>query len=187
MSERFSFRNLPLAGLKLVERCPLADQRGWLQRFYCVDEFAAMGLPKPIAQINVTSTKHAGTVRGMHFQYSPAAESKIISCLRGRIFDVAVDLRRDSPTFLQWHAEILSPEAMNSLIIPEGFAHGFQTLTDECEMLYFHTAKYQADCEGGVNPIDPMLAINWPIAITDLSDRDRTHALLTSTFAGIDL
>lgn len=187
MSERFQISELPLAGLKLIERRPLVDQRGWLQRFYCVEEFHAMGLQKPIVQINMTSTKYAGTVRGLHFQYPPAAETKVISCLRGRVFDVAVDLRRGSPTFLQWHAEILSPEAMNSLLIPEGFAHGFQTLTDECEMLYFHTAMYRVDCESGLSAMDPRIAIDWPNPIASLSDRDRAHALLTSEFVGIEL
>lgn len=187
MSQRFNFRELPLQGLILLERRALSDERGWLQRFYCVDEFAALGVQKPIAQINVTSTKFEGTVRGMHFQYPPATETKIISCLRGRVFDVAVDLRRGSPTFLQWHAEILSADVANSLLIPDGFAHGFQALTDDCEMLYFHTATYRSDCECGLNPADPMLAIAWPKPITHLSERDRTHASLTSEFIGVQL
>lgn len=187
MSERISVRELPLRGLKLLERRSIGDARGWLQRYFCAEELAEVGMHKPLAQINLTFTQRAGTVRGMHFQYPPAAEIKIISCLRGKVFDVAVDVRRGSPTFLQWHAEILAPEAMNSLLIPEGFAHGFQALSDECEMLYFHTATYQAEYESGLHPLDPTLAISWPLANSELSERDNGHPLLTAQFTGVDL
>ena len=106
-------------------------------------------------QINHTLTGRRGTVRGMHYQRPPHAETKFISCLRGEVFDVAVDLRHDSPTFLRWHAEVLSAENHRTLVVPEGFAHGFQTLAEDCELLYLHTAAFAADSEGALNANDP--------------------------------
>jgi len=184
---RFDFRPTPLDGLVVVERQPRGDSRGFLSRLYCAEEFAAAGAARPIAQINQTQTRRSGTIRGLHFQHPPYAETKLVSCLRGEVFDVAVDLRRGSPTFLQWHAERLSPENRRSLLIPEGFAHGMQALADDTELLYLHTAPYHAASEGGVNPLDPRLAIAWPLTVADVSDRDRSHALLTPAFEGIEL
>ncbi|CDN46376.1 dTDP-4-dehydrorhamnose 3,5-epimerase family protein [Neorhizobium galegae] len=182
---RFTVTDLPLAGLKLVERQNLGDSRGFLSRMFCADELAPVGWEKPIAQINLTMTARQGTVRGMHFQRPPHAEMKLVNCLRGAVFDVAVDLRRDSPTFLRWHAQELSAENRRSLLIPEGFAHGFQALTDDCELLYFHSMPYAAGSEGALNALDPALAIAWPLEITEMSDRDRGHSFLTSQFTGL--
>jgi len=123
-------------------------------------------------------------VRGLHFQHPPHAEDKLVSCLRGEVFDVAVDLRQGSATFLQWHAEILSADNARSLLIPQGFAHGFQTLTDDCELLYLHSRAYAAGAEGALNVRDPALAIRWPLAFTDISERDAQHPLLTREFTG---
>jgi dTDP-4-dehydrorhamnose 3,5-epimerase len=123
----------------------------------------------------------------MHFQLPPHAEMKLVSCMRGRVFDVVVDLRHGSPTFLQWHGEELSAESGRTLCIPEGFAHGFQTLTDDCEMLYLHTAAYEAAAERGVSPVDPRVAIRWPLPIAQLSERDAGHAPLADDYAGIRL
>jgi dTDP-4-dehydrorhamnose 3,5-epimerase len=122
----------------------------------------------------------------MHFQRPPYAETKFVSCLRGEVFDVAVDLRRGSPTFLFWHGEILSADNHRTMVIPEGFAHGFQTLCDDCEMLYFHSAAYHEAAEGGVNALDPLLAIKWPLEVTTLSDRDLAHPRLVGEFKGLD-
>ena len=105
--------------------------------------------------------------------------------VRGRVFDVVIDLRQESPTFLKWHGEILSPELNNSLLIPKGFAHGFQALANDCELLYFHTASYHQQSEGGVSPADPMIGISWPLVVTEISDRDMTHPLLTANFKGL--
>ena len=185
MNQRFHRRPLPLPGLALVERQPIADQRGYLERMFCADTFAALGLAKPIVQINHTLTRTQGTVRGMHFQHPPHAETKVISCLRGEVFDVAVDLRRGSPTFLRWHGETLSGENHRTLIIPEGFAHGFQALTDDCELLYFHTARHTPHAEGGISPTDPRLAIVWPLPVTELSERDAGWTLLSAQFDGL--
>ena len=184
---RFDFISTPLAGLTLVQRKAIEDQRGFLSRFYCADEFREAGLNKPIAQINHTLTRNKGAVRGLHFQYPPHAETKLVSCLHGEIFDVAVDLRCGSPTFLHWHGVILSAQNRQSLLIPEGFAHGFQALTGDCELIYLHTAAYCPEAEGAFYVGDPRLGIAWPLAITEISERDRKHKLIEQGFQGIAL
>lgn len=182
MSGRFDILSTELHGLAVLQRKPLGDARGYLERMYCFDELAGLLGERRIAQINHTFTAARGTVRGMHFQHPPHAETKLVSCLRGEVFDVAVDLRHTSPTFLRWHAEILSPDNHRTLLIPEGFAHGFQTLTNDCEMLYLHTHAYQAAAEGGLRADDPALAIGWPLPVVGLSPRDSAHPLLDAGF-----
>lgn len=182
---RFEFTPTPMTGLTRVERKRLEDHRGFLSRLFCAEEFRAIGFDKPISQVNHTLTRRAGTIRGLHFQRPPHAEIKLVSCLRGEVFDVAIDLRQHSPTFLHWHGEILSAVNQRSLLIPEGFAHGFQTLTDHCELVYCHTAAYRSEAEGALHVLDPRLAIAWPLAMTDLSERDRHHPLLDLDFAGL--
>ena len=184
---RFNFSSFPLAGLIRIERQSIGDSRGSFERMFCSDEMQSIGWHKKIAQVNHTHTKSKGVIRGLHFQNPPHAEMKIVSCIRGEVWDVTVDLRANSATFLHWHAEVLSGKNGYSLLIPEGFAHGFQTLTDEVEMLYFHSEKYEPKSEAGLNPEDPMLNIVWPIVITELSLRDRSHPLLNSQFRGIAL
>jgi dTDP-4-dehydrorhamnose 3,5-epimerase len=146
---------------------------------------AAAGFVLPIAQINHTLTKRRGAVRGMHFQHPPHSEDKFISCLRGEILDVAVDLRHGSPSFLRWHTEILSAENARSLLVPQGFAHGFQTLSDDCELLYLHSRPYAETAEGALNVRDPALGIDWPLPFADISARDAAHPFLTPDFTGI--
>ncbi len=188
MSNRFSFQPTALSGLFVAQRQVLADSRGKFSRMYCLDELRQVGFERNITQINYSCTSSKGTIRGLHFQYPPHAEAKIVSCLQGEVFDVAVDLRQDSPTFLQWHGEILSADNDKSLCIPEGFAHGFQTLTDNCELLYLHTSPYQPDFEGGLNIQDPQVSIDWPLPIMELSQRDRTHPFIQeSKFTGVSL
>lgn len=182
---RFTVMDSPLRGLKLVERQRLSDIRGFLSRLFCAEELADVGWRKPIVQINHTHTAKRGTVRGMHFQCPPHAEMKLVSCIRGEVWDVAVDVRVGSPTFLHWHAERLSAENGCALLIPEGFAHGLQTLTDDVEMLYCHSESYSAEVEGGLSPTDPCLGIVWPLAIIELSGRDAGHPLITSDFEGV--
>jgi dTDP-4-dehydrorhamnose 3,5-epimerase len=184
---RFDIIPTPLSGLKLVQRKAIEDQRGFLSRFYCAEEFAEAGISKPIAQINHTLTKKAGAVRGLHFQHSPHAETKMVSCLRGEIWDVAVDLRSGSPTFLQWHGEILSATNRKSLLIPEGYAHGFQALSEDCELIYLHTAAYHPEAEGALNVADPRLGISWHMPVEDLSERDRSHPFISPEYQGIVL
>lgn len=187
MSPRFDILATPIAGLHVLQRKPIGDSRGYLERLFCAEELRGLCPGKNIAQINHTLTANAGAVRGMHFQHPPHAETKFVSCLRGEVFDVAVDLRHDSPTFLRWHAERLSADNHKTLVIPEGFAHGFQTLTDDCEMLYFHTTAYQPGAEGGLNAQDPHLAIQWPLPVAGLSARDAAHPFLDSDFTGVTL
>ncbi len=185
MSHNLQIVDTPLQGLKLIQRNPIGDHRGYLERMYCMAELQTVIPNRPIVQINHSMTAQRGTVRGLHFQHPPSAETKIVSCLCGEVFDVAVDLRRGSPTFLHWHAEILSDVNHRTLLIPEGFAHGFQTLKEGCELLYFHTAAYQPDAEGGLNSQDPRLDIRWPEAVRELSSRDAGHPLMTEEFDGI--
>ena len=185
MSTRFDIIETPIGGLRVLQRKPIGDNRGYLERLFCAEELQTLALGKPVCQINHTLTAHQGTVRGMHFQRPPHAEIKFVSCLRGKVFDVAVDLRDNSPTFLHWHAEVLSAENHRTLVLPEGFAHGFQALSSDCELLYFHTAAYAPDAEAGLNPKDPRLPIKWPLPVTGLSPRDAGHPLLNDDFSGI--
>ncbi len=185
MSARFDLIATGIAGLKVLQRKPLGDARGYLERMFCAEELEPLLAGRRIVQVNHTLTATRGTVRGLHFQHPPHAETKFVSCLRGEVFDVAVDLRRDSPTFLHWHGEILSADNHRTLMIPEGCAHGFQTLSDDCEMLYFHTAAYRAEAEGGLNALDPVVAIKWPRDVVMMSDRDRSLPLFSSEFKGL--
>ncbi len=176
----------PLVGLKVIQRRCIEDSRGYFSRLFCAEELREAGFRGAIIQINQTLTRHRGAVRGMHFQNAPCAEAKIVGCLRGSVFDVAVDLRRGSPTFLSWYGEVLSAENRKSLLIPEGFAHGFQTLTDDCELLYFHSAPYVPTAEGALNACDSRLSIEWPLPVGEMSERDRSHPHLKSDFTGIE-
>lgn len=184
---RFNIVDLPLDGLRRVERKMLGDNRGFLSRIFCAEELGRAGWNKPIAQINHTYTAKRGTVRGLHFQCSPHAEMKLVSCLRGEVWDVAVDLRAASPTFLQWRAERLSAENGFALLIPEGFAHGFQALSNDVELLYCHSSPYVPEADAGLNVQDPSLAITWPLPIVELSARDSQHTLLNEQFSGLIL
>lgn len=184
---RFTLHATPLAGLLTVQRTALEDPRGSFSRLYCSEELREAGLDAPIAQVNLSHTHACGAMRGLHFQHPPHAETKLVSCLRGEVWDVAVDLRRGSPTFLHWHAEILSEANRRSLLVPQGFAHGFQTLQDDCELLYLHTAAYHPAAEGALRATDPRLGIAWPLPIADMSERDRGHPLLDADFEGITL
>ena len=185
--KRFTVIETPINGLKVLQRQQIGDDRGYLERLYCADELGDLGWPKPIAQINHSFTGTKGTVRGMHFQRQPHVEAKLVSCIQGEIWDVAVDLRAGSATFMHWHAQILSAENRHAYLIPEGFAHGLQTLSDDCELIYVHSAAYAPEADAGLNPRDSQLAIDWPIGITELSDRDARHPELSNTFVGISL
>jgi dTDP-4-dehydrorhamnose 3,5-epimerase len=184
---RFSVKESGIEGLLVVERLRLADARGFLARLFCAEEFRLFGWDQPVAQINHTFTLRRGTVRGMHFQHHPHCEKKLVNCLRGEIWDVAVDIRHGSPTFLHWHGETLSAGNCRSLLLPEGFAHGFQALTDDAELIYLHSAPYAAEAEGALHPLDPELAIEWPLPVQDMSEKDSSHPFIDSTFAGVRL
>ena len=183
----FLIIDTPIIGLKVIQRKPIGDGRGYLARIFCADQLKNAGWQKTIAQINQTVTKKRGTIRGMHFQNTPYAEMKLVSCLQGEIWDVAVDLRKNSPTFLQWYAEKLTSENCRALLIPEGFAHGFQTLSDNCELIYLHSAPYFREAEAGIRSNDPMLNISWPLEFFEISTRDLEYPLLSEQFTGIEL
>ena len=181
----FDVAPTPLAGLMLVTRRRRDDARGFFSRFFCAQEMAELGWHQPVAQVNHSLTRQTGAVRGLHFQRPPHAEDKYVSCLRGAVFDVAVDLRHGSPTFLRWHGETLSAGNGRSLLIPQGFAHGFQALEPDSELIYLHSRPYAPEAEGGLQVSDPRLAIAWPRPVIDLSERDASHPLLTDGFAGL--
>lgn len=185
MTTRFEGQETPLAGLTLIRRRRLSDERGFLTRLFCPDELVEYGWHGSVRQLNETGTVHKGTVRGLHFQRPPYAEIKLVTCTRGRILDVAVDLREGSPTFLQHFAVELSEENDASLLIPKGFAHGFQALTDDVRLIYAHSEAYVAEAEGGLHPEDPALAIRWPLPVQRLSARDAAHSSLTPDYLGM--
>ena len=171
----------------VIEPEPFQDERGAFSRVYCEDEFKEIGLTKKIVQINYSSTTKKGAIRGMHFQLPPKAEIKIVKCIKGSILDVGIDLRKDSSTFLQWHGEILSANNIKMLIIPEGFAHGFQALEENIEMIYFVTEFYTPQYEGGVRFDDPKIKINWPLDVTEISKKDNEWPYIDDNFNGIDV
>lgn len=185
MSARFDVLDTPLAGLRVLERHPIGDARGYLERLYCAAELSALLGDRRIVQVNHTLTRKRGTVRGLHFQRAPHAETKLVTCLRGEVYDVAVDVREDSPTFLSSHAVRLDPDNFRTFLIPEGFAHGFQALTDDCELLYFHTEAHHPESEAGLDARDPALAIAWPMPITERSPRDEAHPRASEFFRGV--
>lgn len=184
---RFTVTETGIDGLRVIQRQRLGDERGFLSRLFCAEELTSAGWHKPIAQINHTLTQMQGTVRGMHFQHPPHVEMKLVTCLRGTVWDVGMDLRAGSPTFLQWRAAELSANNGKALLIPEGFAHGFQALTDDCELLYLHTAAYAAQAEDGLLATDPTLGIAWPLPIALQSERDQRHPGLAAEFTGLTL
>lgn len=186
MTARFERLTTPLAGLTVLQRLPVGDTRGYFERIFCDVELAAYFPEGRVAQINHTLTRQRGSVRGLHYQVPPHAEVKLISCLRGRVFDVAVDVRRGSPTFLCWHAEILDAGNHRSLLVPAGFAHGFQALEADCELLYLHSHAHAPDAERGLHVRDPRLGITWPEAPAGLSARDENHPMLKPDFDGVD-
>lgn len=185
MGAPLKVRETPIGGVVRVDVEPQADARGTFARLFCSLELGTILGSRTIVQINHSLTRAAGAVRGLHFQRPPHAEMKLVRCLRGRIWDVALDLRAGSPTFLEWHAEELSGTNARMLVIPEGCAHGFQALEDNCELLYLHTSPYAPSAEGGVRPDDPRLALPWPLPLRELSERDRRHPPLGPDFAGL--
>jgi dTDP-4-dehydrorhamnose 3,5-epimerase len=187
MSGRFSFTETSLSGVWIAQRKVFEDSRGAFNKLFSADEFQKAGVEKPITQINHSITRSKGTVRGLHFQHPPHVETRIVSCLKGEIFDVAVDLRKGSKTFLFYRGERLSAQNQRSLIIPEGFAHGFQALTDDCELVYLHTGFYVPEADGGLNVEDKRLGIAWPLPVSGLSERDKGHAFIRDDYDGVRL
>lgn len=183
---RLKSSETPLAGVRAVRREALVDARGSFVRLFCAEELACAGWHGALVQVNQSRSERAGTLRGLHWQRPPHAEMKLVSCLRGAVFDVAVDLRVDSPSYLRWHGQVLSAANQTALLIPEGCAHGFQVLEDSTELLYCHSASYQGGAEAGLHPLDPQLAIRWPMPVGLLSDRDATLPTLAAWLAERD-
>jgi dTDP-4-dehydrorhamnose 3,5-epimerase len=174
-----------LKGTYVIDLEPFSDERGWFARFYCKDEFKEIGHDKEWVQLNHSVTYEKGSLRGMHFQIAPYGETKMVRCVAGAVFDVIIDLRKDSETFLQWFGIELSADNKKMMYIPEGFAHGFQCLSFDCQLIYFHTEYYKPGAEGGVRYNDPLIGIDWPLGITTVSQRDKTHPFLDKNFKGI--
>jgi dTDP-4-dehydrorhamnose 3,5-epimerase len=175
----------PLAGVYLVELRLLTDDRGGFARTFCKREFEQIGHKKEFVQLNQSWNTKKGTVRGMHYQVPPFSEIKLIRCIKGAVLDVVVDIRKDSPTFLQHLAVELSEDNKTMIYLPEGFAHGFQTLTDRAELIYHHTEYFTPEADAGLNFNDPLLKINWPLPVSVISEKDKTNKYIDPTFKGI--
>lgn len=182
-----TFTETSLPGAYLITLSPRSDSRGWFARTYDRQAFAQIGHTADWVQMNHSLTRQTGALRGMHFQQPPAAEIKLVRCIVGRVFDVIIDLRAGSPTVGRWYSAELSEENQQMLYIPKGFAHGFQTLVPDCQLVYCHSEYYTPGYEGAIRYDDPRIGITWPLPITDLSERDATHPYLDDRFVGLTL
>lgn len=172
------FRPLSIPGAMVVEVERREDSRGFFARSFCREEFAAQGLDADFVQCNLSWNARRGTLRGMHYQRAPSREGKLVRCTAGAIWDVVLDLRPDSPTYLRWEAAELTASNRRALYIPPGLAHGFQTLADDTEVFYQMTDMYAPDLADGVRWNDPAFGIDWPVADPILSERDAAYPLL---------
>lgn len=182
-----TIKHTNIDGTKIILPDPFRDERGFFNRVFCQKELSVIRPNIIVVQINHSMTKVKGSIRGIHFQYLPHAEMKIVRCIKGSIFDLAIDLRKNSSTFLQWHGEILSAENMKALVIPEGCAHGFQSLEDNIEMVYMSTAFYCKEAEDTIRYDDPKVQIDWPEKITVVSEKDRNKPFIKDSFEGIEI
>jgi dTDP-4-dehydrorhamnose 3,5-epimerase len=179
------FTPISLAGSYVIDLEPRSDERGWFARYYCKEEFQKIGHTKEWVQMNHSVTNKKGSIRGMHFQEHPYKEIKMLRCIAGSVYDVIIDLRKDSDTFLKWTCVELSATNKKMLYIAEGFAHGFQCLEDNCELIYHHSEFYQPGAEAGIRYNDPLVNIKWPLPLTVISPRDSKHHFLNENFKGI--
>ncbi len=175
-----------IEGLLIIEPTVFEDERGFFLESYNQKTYQDAGIELTFVQDN-HSKSVKGTLRGLHFQKGSKAQDKLIRCIAGEIFDVAVDIRKDSPTFGKWFGLHLSAENKKQLLVPKGFAHGFQTMQENCEMLYLHTDSYSPEDEAGLRYDEPRVGIQWPYEVADISDKDNNIPLLTSEFAGFNL
>mgnify|MGYP001316657101 CR=1 FL=1 len=186
MDNKIKFSNMHSDGPIVLDREVMEDTRGAFTRLYCKDEFSRAGLLDEFVQMNLSLSRKEGTIRGLHFQKPPYSEAKVVTCLKGEIHDVALDIRKESRDYLKFYPIVLSESNRKSLVIPKGFAHGFQTLTADCLVLYMHSNYYAPDFEDGLNALDDSLQINWPLSCSEMSDRDRNFKnLQDSKFKGI--
>lgn len=181
------FNETRIKGLYIANIQPSIDERGFFVRSYCNKELEKIGVIKSIKQINHSSTSKIGSIRGMHYQNPPYSEIKMIRCIYGEVFDVVIDIRENSETFLQWHGEYLSSENYKMMIVPEGFAHGFQVIKENSQLLYLHTESYTPESESGILFNDKAVKIKWPLQVTDISNRDLKHNVVTKNFKGINI
>lgn len=187
MGNKLNIKETKFDGLHVIEPISHKDERGVFSRVFCENELSDILQEKKIKQVNHSITSKKGTVRGMHFQYAPDCEAKMVKCIKGKVFDVVVDVRKNSKTFLQIFFIELSAENKKMIYIPEGFAHGFQALENGSELLYFHTNIYTPNNESAINIKDPVLNIKWPLDIINLSKRDEEHKDLDDNFKGISV
>lgn len=181
------FEESPIKGVHIVTATPFTDNRGWFARMFCKKEFLEIGVDAEFVQLNQSYNHVKGTFRGMHYQAPPFAEKKLVRCVAGAVIDFVIDLRKNSPTFLQSFCVELSAENMNMILVPEGIAHGFITLTDETSLLYHHTAFHHPASERGVRFDDPRFQLKLPLPIAVMSDRDKGYPLIPAEFSGIEL
>jgi len=179
------FLETPIKGAYVIELEKHEDERGFFARSWCTEEFATKGLDTRLVQCNISSNKKKGTLRGLHYQLPPQAETKLVRCIKGALYDVIVDLRADSPTFLKWFGVDLTAGNYRMLYIPQRFAHGFQTLEDGTEIFYQMSEFYAPAAARGLRWNDPRLAIAWPEADRTISKKDMEYATLDGRFAGI--
>ena len=185
----FEIKKTPLEGVFVGKIISKQDERGYFERVFCQDEYEELfERPTRLLQINRSMSRIKGTVRGCHFQWPPMAETKIVSCPNGRLYDVAVDLRAGSDTYLQYFGVELSAENKKFLLIPEGFGHGFQTLSPDTEILYLVTQKFSIEHDDGINPMDPAVGIDWPLEVSVRSEKDTNRKFLKDRdFQGINI
>lgn len=179
------FKETPLKGSYVIELEPFTDERGWFVRTFCKEEFGKIGHTKEWLQFNHSYTRQKGSIRGMHYQIPPYSEIKLVRCIAGSVYDVIIDLRKGSPTFLNYFGAELSSVNKKMIYIPEGFAHGFQTMTDDSELIYHHSAMYKPGVEGGIKYNDPLIKLSWPLAVASISPRDNAHQELDANFKGL--
>lgn len=179
------FIETSLKGLYVVTPKKIEDNRGLFTRTFCKKEFTQIGYNNELVQFNQSFNLKKGTIRGMHYQKKPFSETKLIRCVKGKVFDVAVDIRKGSPTFLQHFGVELTEENMLSIFIPEGFAHGFQTLENNTSLIYHHSEYYRPEADAGVRYNDETLKIMWPVEAVNLSEKDENYPLITENFKGI--
>ncbi len=185
MPAGFEYWASPLPGLLVFQRSPVHDPRGGFDRLFDSVVVGAAGAEAEVRQVNLASNRARGTIRGLHYQARPHSETKVVTCLRGRAFDVVVDIREGSPTFLESHAEMLSPDASKTIVIPPGFAHGYQTMEDDTDLLYLHSGGFVDNAQRGLHPLDDSLGIIWPLSPVIISERDSQHPLIVGGWEGV--
>ena len=181
------FNSLSLQGAFTIDVEPFEDNRGFFTRIFCEKEFAKHDLVQHFVQANHSGTRGSGVIRGMHFQHMPHGEVKLVKCVQGAIFDVIIDIRKGSPTFLQWFGAELTAENKRMMYVPAGFGHGFQSISDYSEITYMVSNFYNKESEGGIRYNDAAVNISWPVPVSLVSDKDLKIPLITPAFRGVEM